>query len=55
MLNTTQEVLDFMNNFAETKLEDSQNDPNSTSSREKYDQYVGMRELINAVIDEIGK
>ena len=55
MLNTSLEVLDFMNNFAETKLEDSQNDPNPTSSREKYDQYAGMRELINAIVVEIGK
>ena len=55
MLNTSQDVLDFMNNFAETKLEDSQNDPNYTSSKEKYDQYAGMRELINAVVDEIDK
>ena len=34
MLNTAQDVLDFMNNFTETKLEDSKNDPNYTSSRE---------------------
>ena len=55
MLNTSQDVLDFMNNFAETKLEDSQNELNPTSSREKYEQYAGMRKLINAVVDEIGK
>lgn len=55
MLNTAQDVLEFMDIFTETKLEDSQNDPNYASSREKYDQYAGMRELINAVVDEIGK
>ena len=54
MLNIVQDVLNFMNNFVETKLEDSQNDFNTTSSREKYEQYVGMIKLINAV-DEIGK
>ena len=34
MLNIAQDVLDFMNNFTETKLEDSNNDPDYTSSRE---------------------
>jgi hypothetical protein len=45
-------ILRFMSEYAEVTLYDAEKETNPTISREKYLKYDGMRELINAVIDE---
>lgn len=54
-MKTAQEVLEFMSEYADFHLADAEKETNPTKSRGKYSEYQGMRELINAVIDEMGK
>lgn len=53
MMKTAQEVLDFISKYAELHLAEAEKESNPTKSIEKYSQYDGIRELINAVIDEM--
>ena len=52
-MKTAQEVLEFISEYADFYLEEAEKEVNPTKSREKYIKYAGMRELINAVIDEM--
>lgn len=52
-MKTAQDILEFMSEYAEFYLADAEKETNPTKSREKYTKYAGMRELINAVIDEM--
>lgn len=53
-MKTAQEVLEFISEYADFYLAEAEKEANPTKSREKYTKYNGMRELINAVIDEMG-
>ena len=52
-MKTAQEVLEFISEYAEFYLVEAEKEANPTNSMEKYTKYAGMRELINAVIDEM--
>lgn len=52
-MKTAQEVLEFISEYADFYLVEAEKETNPTKSREKYTKYDGMRELINAVIDEM--
>ena len=46
-------ILRFLSEYADAKLFDAEEEENSIKSKEKYLEYEGMRELINALIDEL--
>lgn len=52
-METAQDVLKFISEYADFHLAEAEKETNPTKSREKYTEYNGMRELINAVIDEM--
>lgn len=52
-MKTAQEALEFISKYAEFYLAEAEKEMNPTKSREKYMKYDGMRELINALIDEM--
>lgn len=54
-MKTAQEVLEFMSEYAEFHLSEAEKEKNPTKSREKYSEWSGMRDIINAVIDETSK
>lgn len=53
-MKTAQEVLEFMSEYADFLLADIEKENNTTKRREKCFAYSGMREMIEAVIDEMG-
>lgn len=52
-METAQEVLEYMSEYADFCLEEAEKEVDPTKSREKYIKYAGMRELINVAIDEM--
>lgn len=53
-MKTAQDVLEFISEYADFYLAEAGKENNASKSREKYIKYDGMRELINAVVDEMG-
>lgn len=54
-MKTAQEVLEFMSEYADFLLAEIEKENNPTKRREKCFMHSGMRELIETVIDEMGK
>ena len=52
-MKTAQDVLEFISEYADFTLMDAEKENNDKKARKKYTKYAGMRELINAVIDEM--
>jgi len=46
-------VLRFLSEYAEGKLYDAEQEQNSKKSKVKFNEYAGMREIIDALIDEL--
>lgn len=54
-MKTAQEVLEFMSEYADFLLAEIEKENNSAKFKENYFKHCGMRELIEAVIDEMRK
>ena len=54
-MKTAQEVLEFISEYADFLLAEIENENNPTKFKEKHFKHCGMRELIDAVIDEMSK
>lgn len=54
-MKTAQEVLEFISEYTDFLLAEIEKENNSTKFKEKHLKYSGMRELIDAVIDEMSK
>lgn len=52
-IKTAQELLHFISEYADAHLAEAEAEVNPAKAREKYAEYNGMRDLINAAIDEI--
>lgn len=52
-MKTAQEILEFMSEYAYFQFAEAEKEKNSEKAKEKYARHRGMRELINAVIDEM--
>lgn len=54
-MKTAQEVLEFISEYADFLLAEIEKENNSDKFKEKYFKHQGMRELIEAVINEMRK
>lgn len=53
-LNEEQEkILRFLSEYTEGVLYEAEQEKNSLKSQKRYNEYTGMREIINALIDDI--
>ena len=52
-METAQEVLDFITEYADFYLIETQNETDPKKAKDKFMKHLGMRQLINAVREEM--